>query len=203
MGVQWCRSMVLGFAAATCLGGLLAGCADPRSEPTAAEPEPSPSVTPVTSPTGTPTSTPVPSATGIPPAMTCDPGFGFPRPRRGCPDDEPATAWLVGYFADRATLEPFTTYANDDEGRAYAQAHGLEFPFPNDYFDAPVGAAYTLDLDPHSVCTGIILIGYREPLEDHVVECDELRAATARRPIPVAVWQDGARVVQVSELYRP
>ncbi|MCW2792696.1 MAG: hypothetical protein JWO76_1794 [Nocardioides sp.] len=133
----------------------------------------------------------------------CDPGGGFPVPAPGCPDPEPETGWLtVG--PDRAlVLHPLRTYTNDAEGRAYAESHGLEYPFSNDYFDAADGAARPLSLDPETACTGIIRVGYREPLHDHAVDCADLIHAAARRRLTTAVWREGDRVVQVSELYRP
>ncbi|HQR28339.1 MAG TPA: hypothetical protein PLP61_14955 [Nocardioides sp.] len=169
---------------------LLAACAGKQGEPPTAAPGPRSTATPAPSP-----------ATRV--SMPCDPGGGFPQPRRGCPDQHPTTAWLTAYEDGRATLEPFRTYVNDAAGRAYAREHDLEFPFPNDYHDAPVGAAFNVELSAQTVCTGIIVIGYREPLRDHRVSCDKLSVATQDRPVPAALWWDGDRVVQVSELYRP
>ena len=70
---------------------------------------------------------------------------------------------------------------------------------------ATVGQPRPFHIAPRTVCTGIIRVGYREPLEDHVVECSELRDAVARLPSPiaVAVWCKDGRMFQVSELYRP
>ncbi len=139
-----------------------------------------------------------------PTEMPCNPGSGFPVAQEGCPDADPETGWLTAR-ADELTLAPFRTLGNDAEGRAYARAHDLDFPFPNDYFDAPDGHPHSLTLAATTVCTGIIRVGYHEPLEDHAVPCRALvkAAADARRPVPVAVWRDGDAVVQVSELYRP
>ena len=134
--------------------------------------------------------------------MPCDPGSGFPVHRDGCPDRQPTTGWLTVSDAG-LTLTPFRTLRNDAEGAAYAREHGEEYPFPNDYFDAAAGVREQLETPTGTVCTGIILVGYREPLTDHVVACDQLSAVAARRPVPVAVWQSGGEVVQVSELYRP
>lgn len=135
--------------------------------------------------------------------MRCDPGGGFPKARAGCPDPEPETGWLTLNRDGERVLEPFRTLGNDAEGRAYAEDRGLDFPFPNDYFDAPDGPAHEVVLEPDTVCTGIIRVGYREPLEDHVVECAALDEGAADRAVPVAVWSDGQRTIQVSELYRP
>jgi hypothetical protein len=150
-------------------------------------------------PTASQTSPVEPATTRFP----CDPGGGFPKATTGCPDSRPETGWLTQQAGGRLTVEPFRTYGNDAAGRAYARAHGVEFPFPNDYYDAPAGASYVVRLDPRTVCTGIIVVGYRDPLADHVVPCSELTAVASRQRIPVAVWRDGADVVQVSELYRP
>ncbi|GAW50655.1 hypothetical protein PD653_2979 [Nocardioides sp. PD653] len=144
---------------------------------------------------------PTPGGTLRPP---CDPSFGFPEPAPGCPDDSPETGWLTRRPSNgRLVLESFRSLSNDAEGEAYAERHGLDFPFPNDYYDAPQRSRHTLALGPDIVCTGIIRVDYREPLNDHPVDCTELVAAAGHRPLAVAVWRDGPSVVQVSELYRP
>jgi hypothetical protein len=100
-------------------------------------------------------------------------------------------------------LTPFRTYLTDDEGEAYAEAHDLEYPFSNDYYDAQTGVPYEIELDSTTTCTGIIAVGYREPLADHEVDCSALERALRRRGVPVAIWREGDSIVQVSELYRP
>jgi hypothetical protein len=133
--------------------------------------------------------------------MPCNPGSGFPVRKDGCPDPEPETGWLIA--TEGLNLAPFRTFGNDAEGEAYARKHGEEYPFSNDYFDAPNGASHPLEFTHGTVCTGIILVGYREPLTDHVVSCRELMKVAERRRIPVAVWFSGGKVIQASELYRP
>lgn len=91
----------------------------------------------------------------------------------------------------------------DAAGKAYAEQHGLEFPFSNDYYDAPGGAAHCLALDSDTVCSGIIVVDLRDPLADHAVSCVDLVRVTAGQRVTVAVRSDGDRVVRVSELYRP
>lgn len=121
----------------------------------------------------------------------------------GAADPEPETGWLTA-TGGQLTLTAFRTLANDATGQKYAEAHGVDFPFPNDSFDAPTGAARPLDLGPDTVCTGIIRVGYREPLRDHVVSCaDLLGVASGSGRLSVAVWSTDATSVQVSELYRP
>jgi hypothetical protein len=135
--------------------------------------------------------------------MPCNPGGGFPKARAGCPTEEPETGWLRMTSEGKRVVKPFRTLGNDAAGRAYAESHGLEYPFSNDYFDAPDGSAHPVDLDAGTICTGIILVGYRDPLEDHVVPCTALDETAHKRRVPVAIWRSGQRVVQVSELYRP
>ncbi|WP_126688313.1 hypothetical protein [Nocardioides ferulae] len=143
-----------------------------------------------------------PPPTSLEQRLPCDPGGGFPRRRAGCPDAVPETGWLAG-TPDALVLRPFRTLGNDAEGRAWARAHQEEYPFSNDYRDVPDGAARPLVLTRGTVCSGIIRVGYREPLRDHPVTCAELVSVATRRQLSVAVWIVGARVVQVSELYRP
>ena len=136
--------------------------------------------------------------------MPCDPGGGFPRQTKGCPDANPETGWLTSTADGRLRLTHFRTLGNDSEGEAYAREHGLEFPFSDDHFDAPTGKADTLELQEDAVCTGIIRVHHAGAMEDQVVECSALVVAGADAPaMPIAVWRDGATVVQVSELYRP
>lgn len=134
--------------------------------------------------------------------MPCDPGSGSPIRKIGCPDATPETGWLSASNG-HLSLTLFRTLRNDLEGRAYAQRHGEDFPFRNDYFDAPTGASHPLGLASSTVCTGIILVGYREPLRDHVVPCEDLVGVADLRRVPIAAWVTGGEVVQVSELYRP
>jgi hypothetical protein len=134
--------------------------------------------------------------------MPCNPGSGFPVRKSGCPDPEPESGWIQA-SDNGLSLTTFRTLRNDAEGEAYARVHGEEYPFPNDYFDAPTGDSQTLELTRDTVCTGIIQVGYREPLKDHVVTCKELTQVAERTRLPVAVWLSDGEVIQASELYRP
>lgn len=135
-------------------------------------------------------------------AAPCDPGGGRPRASEACPDQTPITGWLT-VTGSAAQLEPFLTYGNDAEGRAYAKQHGVDFPFPNDYLDVAAGDIRPVFLSAQTQCTGIIRVDYRDPLEDHAVDCNLLTAAASAAPLAVAVWTDGDRIIQISELYRP
>lgn len=165
--------------------------------------EPGPAAEPIAEPSSASSATL--GGPGSPAAQApCDPGGGWPRPKPGCPGDSPETAWLTQDRSEGGlVLEPFHTLSTDAEGAAYAADHGLEFPFANDYYDAPAGAPHPFRLAPATVCTGIIAVDYRDPLEDHVVDCAHLVAVAQRHRLHVAVWRDGPVVVQVSELYRP
>jgi hypothetical protein len=101
-------------------------------------------------------------------------------------------------------LEPFKSYTNDAEGRAFARSHHLEFPYSNDTHDASIGGPVPFALDSGASCTGVITVGYRGPLRDHPVVCSEFpEAVVFHGRISVAVWRADGEVVQLSELYRP
>ena len=129
------------------------------------------------------------------------PHSGFPVATDDCPDREPETGWLT-VSGEQLMLKPFRTLLNDAERKAYANEHGEDFPFPNDYFNAPNGPSHPIQLAPGTVCTGIILVGNREPLKDHVVSWADLGEAAGKR-VPVAVWSTDDTTAQVSGLYRP
>jgi hypothetical protein len=105
----------------------------------------------------------------------CDPGFGFPKPEPGCPDPHPLLGRVTSYDEDVVTL----------------RTRG--------------GAMRVVEVDEETVCTGVILVGYAEPLRDHRVGCAAFAAAIRRHGfgVPAALWFDDGRLVQLSELYRP
>lgn len=175
-----------------CLATVVAGCDVGRDEAVDGPSSPGASST---------ASTPA-SAQDVGGTMVCDPHSGFPAATNECPDPDPETGWLTA-SSEQLTLKPFRTLGNDAEGKAYASEHGEDFPFPNDYFDAPDGPSHPVQLAPETACTGIILVGYQEPLEDHVVSCADLVEAATGRRVPVAIWSTDGTTVQVSELYRP
>ncbi len=163
---------------------------------------PSPSPSPTPSPSVSPTPSASPSVSPSPVAMPCDPSFGDPKPKAGCPHDTLVTGWLQA--RDGAlTLRLFRTLHSDAEGQAYAAEHDLEFPFPNDYYDAPTGKIRAVTLAPTTICTGAIQVGHMNG-EDNVVPCRKMANVAGRKPrLPVAVWGPLDQPVQVSELYRP
>jgi hypothetical protein len=216
---------VTSFRAALSLravAALLAGCGDDSSassgsEPTAtvtdtrsASPTETETETGTRTPTPTPTvaetSTPTPSlATPPVPArgFPCDPGGGFPKPSDTCPYGEPLTGDVAAFDGTTLTLKPFHTYYNDAEGKAYAKKHHLRYPFDDDHYDAPAGPPRTVDVSPDTICTGVIQVGYRDPMKDRKVPCSTYVKAVSRSEVVSALWFDGDHLVQLSELFRP
>ena len=136
-------------------------------------------------------------------AAPCDPGGGWPQPSPTCPAGEPVTGWVVAMTDGAVTVRLLRTHTNDAEGAAYAAAHDVEFPFPNDYRDVSLGEKRVYAVTSETICTGIATVGYREPLADHVVPCPAYGPAVELHPVTSALWLDGDAVVQLSELYRP
>jgi hypothetical protein len=199
-GVRWAVLVVALLLAPTGCGG---GTDQPAQPPVSSAGSDGPSRTATGHPSSpVTTTTREPSASTAASAFPCDPGGGFPRARKGCPDAHPDTGWLTRDREGHAWLEPFRTYGNDPRGRAYARSHGLGFPFANDYHDASTGPRRLLAVPATTVCTGIILVGYGPP-GDHVVPCAQMLRVAGRLRVPVALWRDGSRLVQLSELYRP
>ena len=142
------------------------------------------------------------SPTARPTPVPCDPGGGAPTPVQTCPDATPLIGTLSSYSPGQVVVQPVHVYGDDSEGRAYAQAHGLEFPFPDDYYQAVEGQPRSVTLTSATACTGIMVVGYREPLHDHVVPCEAFGEQQVQG-VTVAVWRDGDQAVQLSELFRP
>jgi hypothetical protein len=106
--------------------------------------------------------------------LPCDPGLGDPQSPPGCP----------GAYATGEVVI-------DDDGEVVLDPVG--------------GSPIRLDLSAVEVCSGAVLVGYREPLVDHVVPCSDFRLALEDGipSIPAVMWEDGDRIVQLSELYHP
>ncbi len=114
-----------------------------------------------------------------------------------------ATGWVTHVAGRTFTVQPVHTYGNGPAGRAYAEAHGLEFPFSNDYYDAPTGTPYEIDVG-QALCTGSIVVAYHEPLADTVVPCARFGPPVRHgRRVTAALWlTSDTTAIQVSELYR-
>lgn len=114
------------------------------------------------------------------------------------------TGWVTHVDGPTFTVQPFRTYGNGPAGRAYAEAHDLEFPFSNDYYDAPAGPPYRVDVT-RALCTGSIVVAYHEPLGDTVVPCARFGPpARHGRQVTAALWlTSDTTAIQVSELSHP
>ena len=111
------------------------------------------------------------------------------------------TGHLISATGTTITVQPFHTYTTGAAGKAYAEAHGLEYPFPNDYYDANVGPKRTFHLSAGTYCEGGTAMG--KPIANGPVPCSAF--ATAPKGMPVAVWDlpTGSSVESVSEIFRP
>jgi hypothetical protein len=96
----------------------------------------------------------------------------------------------------------FRTVLDNDEGRAYARAHGFETQFFDGFADVPTGDRRPLVLAPDTICTGMTIDPGRT-FVDHVIPCADLLATARTYAVPVAVWRAGGTVVQASQLFRP
>jgi hypothetical protein len=146
--------------------------------------------------------TPVPEP---PPLVApCDPGFGFPAARASCPDPDPLIGRVTAYDGGSVTVQPIRVWVTGPEGQAYAEAHDLDYPFPNDYYQRDVGDPLTVRVTPETICTGSIEVDFPGGLDDHLVGCPAFGTALERhRWVTSALWFDRGRLVQLSELYRP
>jgi hypothetical protein len=108
------------------------------------------------------------------------------------------SAHLVSVSASHLVVQPFHTYTTGPAGKAYAAAHGLEYPFPNDYYDADLGAKRTIVLNAGTACVGNAgesLTGYAP-----TVKCTNYAVG---RPLAIWVLPDGTTAQSVTEIFRP
>jgi hypothetical protein len=102
------------------------------------------------------------------------------------------------------TVQPIRVWVTGPAGESYADAHGVDYPFANDYYQRDVGAPVTVTTGSGTACTGSIAVGYAEPLADHDVDCAAFGTALLRHPwVTSALWFGHGHLVQLSELYRP
>ncbi len=120
----------------------------------------------------------------------------------GAPMPTPSTylsAHLIRESENTLVVQPFTTYGNNAEGKAYAKAHKLGYPFYNDYLDVDTGPQRTVTLTPSTACLGnIVLTG--QNAYDMPVPCS---AYTGHKFLTMGLWLKGSTAESVTELYRP
>jgi hypothetical protein len=101
----------------------------------------------------------------------------------------------LSHSGQEVDLQPFAVLTNDERGRAYAQAHGLDFPFAAGTIQVPEGEYAPFALDAGTSCTEATSDG-----RERAVDCAALLASAEGVVLPVAVWRDGDRVVRISAL---
>ena len=94
--------------------------------------------------------------------------------------------YLTALSGSSLTVEIVKTYGNDAAGQAYAVAHHLDFPFDNDYFDAPTGRVVTVPMTSATTCRGDIRVAGTEPMSPTTVPCAQF-AAPMSDPAPLLV----------------
>jgi hypothetical protein len=112
------------------------------------------------------------------------------------------SAHLVSGTSTQLVVQPFRTYTNGPEGQAYAAAHGLGYPFPDDYADADIGARRTIALDASTACAGGLDLG--QDLTGVPVPCGAFGEHGHQR-LPVGIWlRPGSSTAEsVTEIFRP
>jgi len=111
---------------------------------------------------------------------------------------------LVSVAGSKITVQRFHTYTNGAAGKAWAKAHGVEYPFPNDYYDADEGAKRTIVLDASTTCTGNVEMG-KGP-GGAAMSCPAFLAQAAKhKGMPMGFWVlPGSSAAQaVIEIFRP
>jgi hypothetical protein len=99
------------------------------------------------------------------------------------------------------TVQPFITYTENAAGKAYAKAHGIEYPFLDDYYDADTGPTRTITMASSTACVGNeVLTGGSDASP---VPCSALmKSPTIQLPLGIWLGSDGTPE-SVTELFRP
>ena len=113
--------------------------------------------------------------------------------------------YLTALTGRTLTIGVVRTYGNDAAGKAYAAAHGIAYPFDNDYLDVPTGAAFSAPLASSAVCRGGVRVAGTEPLSPKTVPCTQFGTyVAATGPVLVdATVAPGGTVTALVEVYRP
>ena len=114
------------------------------------------------------------------------------------------TGHLVSITGSQVKIQPFHTYTTGAAGEAWAKAHGVEYPFPNDYYDADQGAKRTIVVDGSTSCTGSTDLG-KGP-GGGAMSCATFLARAAKyKGMPMAFWvlPDSTTAQAAIEIFRP
>ncbi|RNL79454.1 hypothetical protein EFL95_10740 [Nocardioides marmorisolisilvae] len=111
---------------------------------------------------------------------------------------------LVSVSGSKVLIQPFHTYTTGAAGKAYAKAHGIAYPFPNDYYDADQGAKRTIVVDSSTKCVGNVELG--KDAGGAAMSCSAFLAGAAKhKGMPMAFWVlPGSSTAQTAiEIFRP
>lgn len=108
---------------------------------------------------------------------------------------------LVSATSSTIVVQPFKTYTTGAEGKAYAKAHGIEYPFLNDYYDADYGPKRTIVMNSSTACQGNVDLG--KPVAGAPVACSAFTKADKDMPIGIWVLPGGSTAESVIEIFRP
>lgn len=111
------------------------------------------------------------------------------------------SAHVLSGTAARLVVQPFHTYTNDAAGKAYAAAHGLGYPFLDDYADADVGPRRTIVLDARTACVGGLDLG--KDLTGVPVPCSAFGEQGQRMPAGIWLRPGSSTAESVTEIFRP
>ncbi|MFL6171696.1 MAG: hypothetical protein ACJ716_02285 [Marmoricola sp.] len=111
---------------------------------------------------------------------------------------------LVSVSGSKVLIQPFHTYTTGAAGKAWAKAHGVEYPFPNDYYDADEGAKRTVVVDKSSSCAGNVELG-KGPGGGSMSCSAFLAGAAKHKGMPMGFWVlPGSSTAQTAiEIFRP
>ena len=108
---------------------------------------------------------------------------------------------LVSFSGSKIVVQPFRTYGNNAEGKAWAKAHGHPYPFMDDYFDADFGPKRTFLLNAGTACQGNVNTG--KPAEGAPIACSAFSKEIKDTPMGIWVRPGGSTAEAVIEIFRP
>lgn len=112
------------------------------------------------------------------------------------------SAHVLSATGTTMVVQPFHTYTTGPAGKAYAAAHGIPYPFMDDYYDADVGAKRTILFDASTDCVGGLDLG--QDVTGKPVPCSAF-GGHGKLWIPAEIWlRPGTSIAEsVTEIFRP
>jgi hypothetical protein len=116
---------------------------------------------------------------------------------------EYVTGHIQSATATTLVVRPFHTYTDNAAGKAYAAAHGLDYPFLDDYFDADIGGLRTITLSAATACVGGNILG--KDIAGEPVACSDFASVVKKGvQVPAGFWVlPGGSAESVTEIFRP